>query len=38
MEEENRLEYVTEQLISCKHDFKCWIEEITSEVEVQVIK
>ena len=38
MEEENRLEYVTEQLISCKHDFKYRIEEITSEVEDQVIK
>ncbi|CAH3150194.1 unnamed protein product [Pocillopora meandrina] len=36
MEEKNRLEYVKEQLISCKHDFKCRIEEITSEVEVQV--
>ena len=38
MEEKNRLEYVKEQLISCKHDFKCRIEEITSEVEDQVIK
>ena len=38
MEEENRLGYVKEQLISCKHDFKCWLKEIASKVEDQVIK
>ena len=38
MEKKIRLGYVKEQLRSCKHDFKCWIEKITSEVEDQVIK
>ena len=38
MEKEIRMEYVKEQLISCKHDFECRIKEITSEAEDQVIK
>ena len=38
MNVEIRLEYVKEQLISCKHDFECRIKEITPKVEDQVIK
>ena len=38
MEKKIKLENVKEQLISCRHDFERRIEEITSEVEDQVIK